>query len=99
MQTLNNQPAYLDPRLRSEGYYRDLQRKNLLRLILIYLAPLVILSVYFNFQYHSMLKENAETQLKTVADSYASTLDMFLQDRIAAGGPRKNSILRSPGLI
>lgn len=41
---------YVDPKLRGETYYRELQRKNVLRLLLTYLAPLVILSAYFCFQ-------------------------------------------------
>jgi two-component system NtrC family sensor kinase len=56
---------YLDPSLRSDAYYRDLLRKNLLRLVLIYLAPLIILSVYFYFQYRSILRESSQAQLGT----------------------------------
>ncbi len=49
---------YLDPSLRSAEYYRDLLRKNVLRLVLTYLAPLIILSVYFYFQYRTISAES-----------------------------------------
>jgi two-component system NtrC family sensor kinase len=73
---------YLDPSLRSEEYYRDLQRKNLLRLVLIYLAPLIILSLYFYFQYRSILRQSSQNHLKTVAENYAKTTDLFLQEKV-----------------
>jgi len=73
---------YLDPRLHSERYYRELQRKNLLRLVLTYLAPLIILTLYFYFQYHSILQESTRNHLRTVAENHARTMDLFLQERI-----------------
>ncbi len=73
---------YLDPILRSEAYYRELQRKNILRLFLTYLAPLILLSAYFSFQYRSILQESLRNHLKTVAENHAKTMDLFLQERI-----------------
>lgn len=34
----------------NERYYQQLQRKNLLRLVLTYLLPMVVLAVYFAIQ-------------------------------------------------
>jgi len=73
----------LDTSLHSDAYYHELQRKNTLRLILTYLAPLVILSLYFYFQYRSMLRESVHNHLRTVAENHANTMDLFLQERIA----------------
>ncbi len=72
----------LDPNLQSEAYYRELQRKNVLRLALMYLAPLILLSTYFNFQYRAMLRESTLTHLRTVSENYAKTMDLFLEERI-----------------
>ncbi len=73
---------YLDPSLRSEAYYRELQRKNILRLLLTYLAPLILLSAYFSFQYGSILRESLRNHLRTVAENHAKTMDLYLQERI-----------------
>lgn len=73
---------YLDPSLRSEEYYRELQRKNVLRLVLTYLAPLILLSAYFSFQYRSIVRESVRNHLRTVAENHAKTMDLFLQERI-----------------
>jgi two-component system NtrC family sensor kinase len=73
---------YLDPSVHSEGYYRELQRKNVLRLVLTYLAPLILLSTYFYFQYRSILQESTRNHLRTVAENHARTMDLFLQERI-----------------
>jgi two-component system NtrC family sensor kinase len=73
---------YVDPKLRGETYYRELQRKNVLRLLLTYLAPLVILSGYFYFQYRSLLQESSQSHLKMAAESHATAMDLFLQERV-----------------
>jgi len=75
-------PSHVDISIRGEDYYRDLQRKNLLRLALTYLAPLILLSAYFYFQYRSMLQESVGNHLRTVAESRAGTMDLFLHERI-----------------
>jgi two-component system NtrC family sensor kinase len=75
-------PFHVDTSIRGEDYYRDLQHKNLLRLALTYLAPLILLSAYFYFQYRSMLQESVGNHLRTVAESRASTMDLFLHERI-----------------
>jgi two-component system NtrC family sensor kinase len=73
---------YLDASVHSEEYYRELQRKNVLRLALTYLAPLILLSTYFYFQYRSILQESTRNHLRTTAENYARTMDLFLQERI-----------------
>jgi two-component system, NtrC family, sensor kinase len=72
----------VDARMRGEEYYRELLRRNVLRLSLTYLAPMVLLSVYFYFQYRSILNESLANHLRTVAENRASTMDLFLHERI-----------------
>ncbi|MFP4529408.1 MAG: ATP-binding protein [Candidatus Kapaibacterium sp.] len=65
-----------------EQHYKNIQRKHILRLLLTYLVPLIVLIVYFQVQYSSLLDESRNQHLKTVAESQAKTLDLFLRERI-----------------
>lgn len=67
--------------LHRDKYYRELLRKNLLRLALTYLAPLVLLTIYFHFQYRANSHASLLTHLKSIAEYQANTLDLFLRER------------------
>ncbi len=62
--------------------YRHLWWQTLLRLLLSYLAPLVLLAIYFNVQYRDLLRESQRAHLRSVAESQAATLDLFLRERV-----------------
>lgn len=53
-----------------------------MRLMLTYLLPLIVLTVYFAFQYRRLLIEIGKTHLKTVAANQADALDLFLRERV-----------------
>ena len=74
--------AYPDTTLQGERYYRHLLRRNILRLALTYLLPMVILTLYFAFQYRQLLIESAKAHLKSIAENQANTLDLFLRERV-----------------
>ena len=63
--------------------YQQVWRHTLVRLLLTYLAPLLLLSVYFHLQYRSLAEESRQRHLMTIAESQASTLDLFLRERVA----------------
>ncbi len=63
-------------------YYKDMQRRNIIRLLLTYLAPLVILIIFFNIEYDALLDEGKRLHLKSVAENQAKTLDLYLSERI-----------------
>jgi two-component system NtrC family sensor kinase len=65
-----------------EQHYRDVKRKHLIRLILIYLAPLILLSIYFLIQYGALDTESRRSHLRAIAENQANTLDLFLTERI-----------------
>ena len=65
-----------------EKHYRDLRWKNFLRLFITYVAPLIILSFYFNFQYKALLDESRSLHLKSIAENLSNTLDLFLRERV-----------------
>lgn len=65
-----------------ESHYRELRRKQLLRLIFTYLGPVILLATYFFLQYDAITDESQRLHLQAVAESQASTLDLFLSERI-----------------
>ena len=65
-----------------EKHYRELRWKNFLRLFITYVAPLIILSFYFNFQYKALLDESRSLHLKSIAENLSNTLDLFLRERV-----------------
>jgi two-component system NtrC family sensor kinase len=69
-------------RILRDRYYRELLRKNLLRLALTYLAPLILLTIYFYAQYVNISRESRAHHLKSVAEHQANTLDLFLNERV-----------------
>lgn len=75
------QRQYLSRFLLSK-HYRDLLRRNLVRLFLTYLAPLILLTIYFHFQYRVTWREGRELHLKSIAEYQAHTLDLFLGERV-----------------
>ena len=66
----------------NEKHYRDLRWKNFLRLFITYVAPLIVLSVYFYFQYNSMHNEGRQLHIKSIAENLSNTLDLFLRERV-----------------
>jgi len=66
----------------SEEHYREFRRKTVIRLFITYLAPLILLAVYFFFQYNSMVSESRRLHLKAIAENQANTLDLYLTERL-----------------
>jgi two-component system NtrC family sensor kinase len=65
-----------------EGHYRDIKRRTITRLIITYLGPLLVLAIYFYFQYDSMATEGKNLHLKAIAENQANTLDLYLSERL-----------------
>lgn len=63
------------------SHYREIKRRNLVRLARTYLAPLIILTVYFYYQYSAMVAESRRLHLKAIAENQGNTLDLFLYER------------------
>lgn len=72
----------LDLSLQHDHFYRDLKRKNVFRLILTYLAPLILLAIYFYIQYGTMVAQSQSLHLRAIAENQANTLDLFLSERL-----------------
>ena len=65
-----------------EKHYEDLKRKHFIRLSLMYLLPLIILIVYFQFQYTNLLSDSRSMHLQSIAENQANLLDLFLRERV-----------------
>lgn len=63
-------------------HYDRLRRKTIIRLLVIYLLPLLLLSIYFHFQFTITLTESSKSHLKSIAESQRNTIDLFLQERV-----------------
>jgi len=70
------------PALHGEDYYRDLKRRNIIRLFLTYVVPILLLGVYFYFQYQTLAISSQQAHLRAIADNRASTLDLYLAERL-----------------
>jgi two-component system, NtrC family, sensor kinase len=65
-----------------DRYARDLFGRNVLRLGIAYLAPLVLLAVYFHVQYRELSGRGRLLHLSSVAEHRANVLDLFLRERV-----------------
>jgi two-component system NtrC family sensor kinase len=94
-ETLNRQESrrrvHGSPRERG---YRDLQRRQFIRLCLTYLAPVILLSVFSLLQYQWIVEENQRLHLLSIAENQANTLDLFLRERLA----NVSNLIRDPQL-
>ena len=66
----------------TDAYYRDARRRNVIRLLLSYVAPIVLLSGYFYFQYERLAGQSLNMHLQAVAENRANTLDLYLSERL-----------------
>jgi two-component system, NtrC family, sensor kinase len=65
-----------------DAYYRELFTRHFIRLSLTYLAPLVLLAIYFQWQYSKSYQETSLLHLQSIAESQAGTFDLFLRERL-----------------
>lgn len=66
-----------------EKHYRDLWRRQFLRLFFTYLAPLILVTVFFGLQYRQLISETRRLHLTAIAEKMANTLNLFLMERVA----------------
>jgi two-component system NtrC family sensor kinase len=65
-----------------EHHYREIWRKQIVRLLFFYVAPLVVAITYFTIQYNQLALDGQRLHLEAIAGSHASTLNLFLDERI-----------------
>ena len=66
----------------ARSYFKQLERRFQLGLILAFFIPLAGLSTYFHIQFTFTLKETGQLNLAAIAESQRNTVDLFLQERL-----------------
>lgn len=64
------------------SYHGRLKHGIIIGLFVTYLIPVVALTLYFNYQFNSNMRESGKLQLAAVAESQRNTIDLFMQKRI-----------------
>jgi two-component system NtrC family sensor kinase len=65
-----------------DRHYDQLLRSTLIRLLLMYFVPLLLLVTFFHFQHRHLFRETRIAHLQSIAEHQAYTLDLFLRERI-----------------
>jgi two-component system NtrC family sensor kinase len=65
----------------SAEHYREWRRRQIVRMSITYLAPLIILIVYFHYRYIGIESDSHRVHLGAIAEHQANTLDLFLSER------------------
>lgn len=64
------------------AYFRRLRNRLKASLIIAFIVPLLIVSVYFHLQFNLTLKNSGKLHLISLAESLTNTIDLFLQERV-----------------
>jgi two-component system NtrC family sensor kinase len=65
----------------NDAHYREWRRRQVARMSITYLAPLVVLIFYFQYRYTGIEADSRRMQLEAIAEHQANTLDLFLTER------------------
>ena len=68
-------------------HFRGLFWHTLGRMLLLYFVPLLLLALFFQFQYTRLQRENLRAHLQVLAEHQAATLDLLLRERRVLGHP------------
>ena len=63
-------------------YFHLLRQRIFIGLLIAFLAPLAILSLYFHFQFNNILRKSSKLHLTSLAESQRNTIDLFIQERL-----------------
>lgn len=63
-------------------HYRELKRRQVIRLLFTYLGPLIVLIIFFSLQYGTLVSESRKLHLSAIAENQSNTLNLFLSERI-----------------
>ncbi len=79
---LKNRPAADVNREASRNYFQKLKKRILLTMVVAFVTPLILLSIYFHFQFNQTMKQSGKLQLLSLAESQRNIIDLFLQERV-----------------
>ncbi len=64
-----------------QEHYNELRRRHIVRLVITYLVPLLLVIVYFQVRHNSLVDQSRRLHLSAIAENQANTLDLFLTER------------------
>jgi len=67
---------------RQARHHKELLNRTVIRLLLTYLAPFILLTIYFHIQSSRLLTSSRNIHLRSIAEQQANTLDLFLRERV-----------------
>jgi two-component system NtrC family sensor kinase len=70
------------PDASTQNYFKKLGIRFKSSLLLVFVVPMAMLSLYFHFQFTYTLKESAKLNLAAISESQRNTVDLFLQERV-----------------
>jgi two-component system NtrC family sensor kinase len=79
----------------TKEHYRELRRSQLIRLSLTYLTPIILVTIFFSFQYGNLVRDSLELHLTAIAENQANTLNLFLMERIV----NLDNLINSPRFL
>jgi len=65
----------------TERHAENLNR-TIIRLVLTYLAPFILLSLYFYFQSYRLIQDSRRTHMIQIAEHQSNIFDLFLRERV-----------------
>ena len=66
----------------TKNYFKKLEIRFKASLLIVFLVPMALLSLYFHFQFTYSLKQSARLNLAAISESQRNTVDLFLQERV-----------------
>lgn len=72
-------PAHQGP---GRNYHRRMKHRLFIGMLIAYLIPITLLTIYFNYKFDTNIRESSKLQLTAVADSQRNTVDLFMQKKI-----------------
>ena len=66
----------------TKNYFKRLKKRLMVSMVIAFLVPLMLLSVYFHVQFNVTLKNSSKLHLISLSESLTNTIDLFLQERV-----------------
>ncbi len=83
MATPENTSSIRGPESATGRPFRVLFWHTLRPMLLLYFVPLVLLAAFFHIQYRNLARDSLRAHRQVLAENQASTLDLFLRERLA----------------
>jgi two-component system NtrC family sensor kinase len=69
-------------RTRGHAQFERIRRKLRWQMLVAYVTPLILLAIFFHYQYNATLKQGIDNHLRSLAENQRNTVDLFVQERV-----------------